>query len=149
MLQKLSVRAVCCLINLAAVVKRLDGFVRLNISARSDIIWWKVFAKQWNGTSMLYNYQSANPHIHVFSDASGSWGCGAYAGKLWFQFQRPAGLPDRHISVKEMVPIVIAAVVWGSHWQGLSIRFHSDNSAVVALLNSGSVWDDSLMHLMR
>ena len=137
------------LIDLAAVVKRLDGFVRLNISARSDIAWWRVFAKQWNGTSMLYNYRRANPQIHVFSDASGSWGCGAYSGKEWFQLQWPTTMPGCHISVKEMIPVVIAAVVWGQHWRGLSIRFHSDNSAVVALLNTGSVRDDSLMHLMR
>jgi hypothetical protein len=123
--------------------------VRLNISARSDIAWWKAFASQWNGTSMLYNYQRANLQIHIYSNASGSWGCGAYAGKNWFQLQWPADLPECHISVKEMVPVVAAAVVWGTSWQGLSVRFHSDNSAVVALLNSGSVQDVCLMHLMR
>ena len=58
-------------------------------------------------------------------------------------------LPDYHFPIKEMVPVVAAAVVWGMSWQGLSIRFHSDNSVVVALLNSGSVRDEALMHLMR
>lgn len=139
----------CRLINLFSMVKRLDGFVRLNISARSDITWWRVFAKQWNSTTMLYDYQKANPQIYVFSDASGTWGCRAYLGKQWLQFQWPSALPEYHISVKEMVPVVVAAVVWGSNWRGLSVRFHSDNSAVVALLNTGSVRDDSLMHLMR
>ena len=137
------------LIDLASLVHRLDGFVRLNTSARSDIIWWKVFAAQWNGTSMLYNYCRANPQVHVFSDASGSWGGGAYSGNEWCQFQWPADLPECHIAVKEMVPVVVAATLWGASWQGRSVRFHSDNSAVVALLNSGSVRDDSLMQLMR
>ena len=40
------------LIDLASLVRRLDGFVCLNISARSDILWWRVFATQWNGTSI-------------------------------------------------------------------------------------------------
>ena len=66
------------LIELSAVVKQLDGYVRLNISARSDIVWWRLFAEQWNGRSMLYTFQRANLQIHVVSDASGSWGCGAY-----------------------------------------------------------------------
>ena len=136
------------LIDLARVVHRMDGFVRLNISARSDILWWKVFAAQWNGTSMLYNYCRDNPQIHVFSDASGAWGCGAYSGKEWYHFQWPATLPECHIAMKEMVPVVVAATLWGASWQGLSVRFHSDNSAVVALLNSGSARDDSLMQLM-
>ena len=51
-----------------------------------------------------------------------------------------------HISSKEMIPIVMAAMVWGSQWEGLSVRFHTDNSAVV---DSGSVKDESLMYLMR
>ena len=137
------------LIDLSMVVKHMDSYVRLNISARSDIRWWHLFAEQWNGTSMLYTFQRANPQIHVVSDASGSWGCGAYMDELWFQFQWPASMPDCHISVKEMVPVVMAAMVWGSRWEGLSVRFHCDNSAVVALLNAGAVRDDSLMHLMR
>ena len=137
------------LIDLASVVNRLDSFVRLNIAARSDIIWWKNFAHQWNGTSMLYSYSFQHPQIHVYSDASGFWGCAAFTGTAWFQFQWPLSGIDSHISAKEMIPVVIAAMVWGKTWQGLSICFHSDNTAVVALLNSGSVRDDSLMHLMR
>ncbi len=137
------------LIDLSSVVHRLDSYVRLNIAARSDIIWWRTFAKQWNGTSMLYNYSLQHPHTHVYSDASGSWGCAAFAGAAWFQFQWPSSATDWHIAAKEMTPIVIAAMLWGDSWQGRSVCFHSDNTAVVALLNSGSVRDDSLMHLMR
>ena len=75
------------LIDLSIVVKELEGYVRLNISTHSDIMWWHLFAGQWNGMSMLYAFQRANPQIHVVSDASGSWGCGAYVDELWFQFQ--------------------------------------------------------------
>ena len=137
------------LINLSTIVNNLEGHVRLNISARSDIMWWRIFIERWNGTSMLYNYQKANPQVHVFSDASGSWGCGAFVGNSWFQFKWPQDMPECHISTKEMIPIVMAAMVWGHRWRGLSVKFHCDNSAVVALLNSGAVRDSSLMHLMR
>ena len=98
---------------------------------------------------MLYSYSPQHPQICVYSDASGSWGCAAVTGTAWFQFRWPLSGIDSHISAKEMIPVVIAAMVWGRTWQGLSICFHSDNTAVVALLNSGSVRDDSLMHLMR
>ena len=98
-------------------------------------------------TSMLYSYSPQHPQICVYSDASGSWGCAAFTGTAWFQFRWPLSGIDSHISTKEMIPVVIAAMVWGRTWQGLSICFHSYNTAVVALLNSGSVRDYSLMHL--
>lgn len=137
------------LITLSTVVEDLDKFVRLNISARSDIRWWSVFAAQWNGTSMLIRFDKANPQFVVTSDASGSWGCGAFEGTRWFQFQWPDTMPASHISVKEMMPIVLSAALWGQHWAEKSVRFLSDNSAVVALINSGSSRENSLMHLMR
>ena len=111
------------LIDLPTVVKQLDGYVRLNISVRSDIMWWRLFAEQWNGMSMLYTFQQANPQIHIVSDATGSWSCGAYMDELWFQFQWPAGMPECHISVKEMIPIVMAAMVWGSKWKAYRFVF--------------------------
>ena len=45
----------------------------------------------------------------VTSDASGSWGCGAYSGSQWFQLQWNDNLLNKSIAVKEMVPIIIAA----------------------------------------
>ena len=72
------------LITLSTAGKNLDHFVRLNISARSDIQWWSRFASQWNGTSMLVRFDKANPQISVTSDASGTWGCGAYEGENGF-----------------------------------------------------------------
>lgn len=39
------------LIDLASKVERLDAFLRLNVSARSDIKWWRLlFTSHWNGT---------------------------------------------------------------------------------------------------
>lgn len=53
------------LITLSTAVKNLDNFVRLNVSARSDIQWWSRFASQWNGTSMLMRFDKANPQIQM------------------------------------------------------------------------------------
>ena len=137
------------LINLSTVVKPLDGYIRLNLSARSDIRWWSSHASQWNGISMMTRFDKSHPRQFVTSDASGSWGCGAYHGQYWFQLEWPSTMDHCHISIKEMIPIVIAAAIWGNEWSGQSVRFQSDNAAVVALLNSGSSKEASLMHLMR
>ena len=58
---------------------------------------------------------------------------------------------SRHldISVKELIPILIAAVVWGKDWQGCRVVARCDNAAVVADLNSRSCKDPTLMQLLR
>ena len=68
----------------------------------------------------------------VTSDASGSWGCGAYSGSQWFQLQWNHNLQSKSISVKEMVPIIIATAIWGRSWKGKLIICHCDNQSVVS-----------------
>ena len=119
------------------------------MSARSDIKWWSAFSSQWNGTSMLVRFSKQHPSIFVSSDASGTWGCGAFERGHWFQLQWPQSMDNCHISIKEMIPIVIAAAIWKESWRNSSVRFQSDNAAVVAILNSGSSKEVTLMHLMR
>ena len=126
------------LINLSMVVENLDSYVRLNISARSDIRWWCEFAKLWNGTSMLFKWDKLHSQFIVTLDASGHWGCGAYIGDRWFQCQWPTDMVECHITIKDLIPVVMAAAIWGHEWVGKSVRFRCDNAAVVAILNSGS-----------
>lgn len=89
------------------------AFIRLNAEARSDIQWWHSFIQHWNGLSMMQQSRRDNPDIVLTSDASGSWGCGAFCGTAWFQYQWPTDMPPSHITLKELLPIVIAAAVWG------------------------------------
>ena len=87
----------------------------------------------------------------VASDASGNWGCGAFAHDSleWFQISWPPAWQPINIAVKELFPVVVAAAVWGRLWGGLCVHFHSDNQAVVAALNSRTTRDPQLMHLLR
>jgi len=41
----------------------------------SDILWWVTFIRSWNGISFM-PHGSDNAY-HLWSDASGSFGCGA------------------------------------------------------------------------
>ena len=99
---------------------------------------------------MMSRYTPASYGATVTSDASGSWGCGAYSSSgEWFQFEWPAFWLDRHITIKELLPIVLGVAIWGSQWSGLSVRCHCDNAAVVAIINSETSKDERAMHLMR
>ena len=53
------------------------------------------------------------------------------------------------ISVKELVPVVVAAALRGGLWQGYHIRFYSDNMAVVSILNTKTSKAPQVMHLPR
>ena len=63
----------------AAKVKELDYFTRLNKAFRSDLYWWHTFLMFWNGRSLLkWHSQTIFPDAVIVTDASGSWGCGAF-----------------------------------------------------------------------
>ena len=137
------------LIDLSTKVNDLDHFVRFNQTARFDLEWWFYFAKQWNGRAMIYRRQKDYCQGTMVLDASGGWGCGAFFLDKWFQLEWAGNLEGAHITIKELVPIAIAAAVWGPEWSGQNIQVKCDNAAVVAILNSGSSKDPDVMHLMR
>ena len=51
--------------------------------------------------------------------------------------------------MKELVPVVMAAAVWGHKWSGHIVQFVSDNEPVVQVLNAGHARDETLSHLLR
>ena len=90
---------------------------------------------------MLWDLERKLPEIEVFSDASGSWGCGAVCGDSWFQQEWDSRLQPLSIAIKEMIPIVCAAAICGHNWSGKIIQFNVDNKAVVNIINSTSSKD--------
>ena len=98
---------------------------------------------------MLFNAKRENCSITVTSDALGSWGCGEFCGKEWFQLRWPKVTQELHITVKELIPIVLAAVVWGGEWKGKCVMSYCENTAVVAIVNKGDCREAEAMHLFR
>ena len=132
-------------------VRDPNRFIRLNAEFRSDLAWWIAFTRAWNGISFLRLSGLAEPTVVFYTDASGAWGCGAIWDTMWFQGQWPSGWSDTSIMVKELVPIVCAAAVWGPSWAGQHVRCYCDNMSVVASLIKGSSREPSgvVMHLLR
>ena len=83
----------------------------------------------------------------MWSYASGSWGCGAHWRGLWFQVVwRELPIASASIAAKELFLIVVATMVWGREWHGLTVRA---NSAAVDVINHRSAKDALLCHIMR
>ena len=72
--------------------------------------------EQWIGISMLWDIHNKYPDLWVISDASGSWGCRAIWQNEWCQLPWDAHFKYEDIAMKGLVPVVVAAVVWGHNW---------------------------------
>ena len=82
----------------------------LNTGFCSDLAWWKAFVSKWNGMSFL----PAPPHcptVELSSDASSSWGCGAWYQNSWFQVPWKERSQPLLIASKELIPIVLACTL--------------------------------------
>ena len=139
------------LYDMIAATRSAHHHVPLNIEARSDIAWWSTFLLSWNGVSMLTPGLRQLPQHVVTSDASGHWGCGTYYCRAeWFQLSwQGTPLANASIAVKELVPLVVAAALWGRQWSGSTVMCKCDNQAVVAVIGSRTSSDKQIMHMLR
>ncbi len=122
--------------------------IRLNRSCQADIAWWREFVGPWNGVSFLCPTQEL-PTVEVTSDASGSWGCGAWHLSEWCQVPWDSRADSLSIAAKELVPIILACAIWGQAWHGHRVHCRCDNQVVVAALQSRASRDAGVMHLLR
>jgi len=135
-----------CLIDPSTKVQNPDYFIRLNLEACPDI---DQFAADWNGVAILLPIVEAPPQATLTSDASGNWGCGAYHGTLWFQLEWIGHIKLAHISVKELVPLVIAVALWGQQWIGTTVMVLSDNTSTVTAINNHTSHYGATAHMLR
>ena len=136
-------------ISLLSTAHQQHHHIHLNTDFRSDMAWWSNFAKFWNGVALIIP-QGTLEHV-VTSDASGSWGCGAWYNTEWFQIPWDDMTQSLQITVKEMIPIIVATCIWGHSWSWSRSRViaRCDNAAVVAVLNSRYSKDKLLMQMLR
>ena len=138
------------MISLSTAAKELHHQLRLNRGFRSDLQWWATFLRSWNGRSMMLAVIESPPVAVITSDASGNWGCGAFSSHgAWFQFVWPESWLQLHITVKELLPVVISIAIWGKLWSGKTVHCRCDTAAVVAIVRSGSSKDNFVMELIR
>ena len=129
----------------------LDQPTRLTAKAKADIAWWRFLVAEWNGVG-FFPLSEKSASLQVFSDASGSWGCGAFTETtptLYFQFHWSSSWASAHIAAKELLPVVAGAALWGKQWENKLIVFRSDNSAAVEVLNNRSAADPTLTYLLQ
>ena len=112
------------LLNLSTTARLPHHHISLNTEARRDIAWWLHFLPLWNGRAIFPDpFWSRSPDLELFTDASGGLGFGVYFHGHWLNGSWPPNLLDCSIQWKELYPIALACLLWGSQWRAKNCSF--------------------------
>ena len=126
--------------------------ITLGSEAQVDIAMWLQFLKEYNGTSMILPREGLHSDIiHLYTDAAKTVGFGAFFTGRWFNgMWKDVGVSHNNsIAYLEYVPVLLAMLVWGKELANSKLMLHSDNKAVVAILNRQSSKCPHIMKLVR
>nr|XP_033936284.1 uncharacterized protein LOC117444996 [Pseudochaenichthys georgianus] len=145
------------LLNRAASVPSIHDRLVLDDACKMEMHLWQDFLSSWNGISFFYDDFITKPEdIQLFTDAAPSIGFGGYYAGRWFSSTWPpefTALNSQTLSpssaLHELYPIIIAAILWGHEWSRKAILIHTDNSAVVEILNKGRSRSLAIMQFLR
>ena len=127
------------LITLSKSVKHLHYMVRLNLAARSDILWWHTFMSTWNGLAFMpfHPVSAGIPHLRCLR-VMGLW-------RLLGFTLVPTGM-DISDALAEYY--IHGAASHSPGWWSSRVICYCDNEAAVAVINKGSAKDPRLVQLL-
>ena len=126
-------------------------YIRLNQELKKDLQLWFHFFQFHNGITFYRHQLFLSPEvIHVYSDAAKSLGYAAILDSHWFYAAWPsAWWSEQNIVLLELVPIVLALEVWGHLLRDKVVVFHTDNLALVSVINNQKSKEPLVMLLVR
>lgn len=137
------------IIDLTVGLRKSHHHKRLTKESRADFQAWSEFLEHFNGKSLfLTDHWITTPSLDLFTDAS-NIGFGGFLAKKYFYAEWPTQWSDVHITVKELFPIVLAIELFSDILTNCCIVFHTDNEAVVHIINKQTSKDTVLMRLVR
>jgi hypothetical protein len=134
----------------ASLPDRNPGVFPLPAAVKADIAWWVSFIRGWNGVSLLryLGWQPA-PSLELYTDAAAD-GFGAYFQGKWLHGKfTDVEVLSGNIAWKELFALCVAVNTWAEHLAGKGILIHSDNTAVVAMIASGTSKHSPNMAILR
>lgn len=130
--------------------------LRLSYELREDIKLWISFLDQFNGVTYIPSCSWFDSDcLQLYTDSAGSaeLGCGCYYDGKWAFYKWPQAWYGTKvfldITFLEMIPVLLAVVLWGNFMSNKRILMHIDNEALVSVLNKQSSKSKRLMKLVR
>lgn len=137
-------------------ITNLNHFIRVSVGMKQDIETWLEFLEKFNGTCAFGEIEwFTNSQLNLFTDSAGNHelGCGIYLSGSWSYFQWPEhwNNPDimSDITFLELVPIVLSLFLFKVEFLNKRILFHTDNKALVSIINKKSSKSKRVMELIR
>ena len=125
------------LIDLRIGVSKPHYFIRITREVREDLHMWAEFLANFNGRTIFMAEQwLSSTSLNLFTDASGTLGYGAVLGLSWFYGAWYPQWVNQNITLLELYPIVLAVQIWGNRLTNGRIIFHTDNQALVPIINN-------------
>ena len=140
------------LIALTCGLKKPHHTVRISKGARLDLLLWLQLLVHFNGVSAFLGQQwESNEVVDLFTDAAAGVGFGAYFKGKWLQGRWSSDIIQNPPSIAflELFPILVALLCWAPLLSNSKILFHTDNMAVVYIINKQSSPCPRIMHLLR
>jgi len=124
--------------------------IRITKSVKEDLIIWRDFLSNFNGKSLfLSDRWLTSQSFNLFTDASGTLGYGGVFGNHCFFGEWNTQWKNLNITLLELYPIVLAVEIWGSQFKNSCVVFHTDNLALVAIINKQTSKHVQIMFLIR
>ena len=135
-------------------VSKPTHLIRVTQYIKEDINMWLVFLDLFNG---YYSFPDlhwmSNVDLQLFTDSSSTQGCGAYLEPHWCFFGWPDSWENcdiiRDLTCLELLPIVLAFLLWSDRFANKRILLYTDNKALVTILNKKSSKSRRVMHFIR
>ena len=114
--------------------------IKISEQVKEDLLMWLDFMNNFNGKNMFMDDRwFSNKQLDLYCDSSKTIGFGAYMGKAWFYGTWDMDVSKLDITTLELYPILVAINLWKDKLANLNLLIHTDNEALVAILNSQTV----------
>lgn len=136
------------LIDLTIGISKPIYKIRITKSVKEDLIIWRDFLSNFNGkSSFLSDRWLPSESLNLFTDDSGTLG---YRGCFWISFVFGEWNTQwRNITLLEVYPIVLAVEICVSQFKNSCVVFHTDNLALVTIINKQTSKHVQIMFFIR
>lgn len=154
-----------------ALLKNLSGRTRIRLSEcfRADLAWWQSMSYFFNGTATMVSFNFGNGPV-FYTDSSNlgyglvlgnDWQAGHFVDSVslpnfagshfhWYDVVKPLVVPrDDNINFRELIPVWQALLRFAPTYRDKHLVLFSDNTQVIAMVNSGKSSNVSCMCLLR
>ena len=134
-----------------ASVKHKYQFVKVKAPLKADLTTWLTFLENFNGTVLFPESEWLSSRtLHCYTDSSGV-GYGLVFGSKWLYgpFHKEWAVKDKNIVFLECYPIILLFELFGPQLRNKKIMLHTDNNALVSIINTQTSKHANTMCLIR